>query len=98
METLRLSREHLSVATNPRTGNALEYAVIGDGTASDELIVMFNGTGGIFPDWPVQMITNSTYSPKIAVTPVYNREDRRRRARRAAAASQVGTRAGLYRS
>jgi pimeloyl-ACP methyl ester carboxylesterase len=34
--------------------------------------VVFNGTGGIFPDWPVQMITNSAYSPKIAETAAYN--------------------------
>lgn len=31
LETLRASREDLSVATNPRTGNAIEYAVIGAG-------------------------------------------------------------------
>jgi pimeloyl-ACP methyl ester carboxylesterase len=75
LETLRASREDLSVATNPRTGNAIEYAVIGDGAASDELIVMFNGTGGIFPDWPVQMITNSAYSPKISGTTAYNPDE-----------------------
>ena len=72
---MRVWREDLSIATNPRTGNALEYAVIGEGTASDEVIVMFNGTGGVFPDRPVQMVTNSTYSPKIAETPVYNPDE-----------------------
>ena len=36
---------------------------------------MFNGTGGIFPDWPVQMITNSAYSPKIAETAAYNPDE-----------------------
>ena len=74
---MRASREDLSVATNPRTGYAIEYAVIGDGAASDELIVMFNGTGGIFPDWPVQMITNSAYSPKISGTTAYNSDEDR---------------------
>jgi pimeloyl-ACP methyl ester carboxylesterase len=37
--------------------------------------VTFNGTGCIFPDWPVQMITNSAYSPKIAETATYDPDE-----------------------
>ena len=34
--------------------------------------IPFNGTGGILPDWPVQMLTNSRYSPRIAHTLAYS--------------------------
>jgi len=51
--------------TNAGTGDSLNYAVIGDGAVSDELIVLFPGTSSILPDWPLQMLTNATYSPDI---------------------------------
>ena len=53
-------------------GNTLYYAVVGDAAKSSELLVLFNGTGGILPDWPVQMLTNSRYSPRIAHTLAYS--------------------------
>lgn len=56
----------LTFFTNSRTGDVLEYTVIGDAAESDELIVMFPGTGEILPDWPIQMLTNAKYSPRIA--------------------------------
>ena len=37
---------------------------------SDE--IPFNRIGGILPDWPVQMLTNSRYSPGIAHTLAYS--------------------------
>ena len=61
----------LSFFTNPRTGDVLEYTVIGDAAKSDEVIVMFPGTGEILPDWPIQMLTNARYSPRIARTLAY---------------------------
>ena len=70
--SLRDLGPQLAVVKNARTGNSLEYIVIGDGKDSTELIVMFNGTGGILPDWPTQMITNATVSPKIVDTESYN--------------------------
>src|SRR5262249_7930317 len=33
---------------------------------------MFNGTSQISPNWPIQMITNSKYSPFIKLTTAYN--------------------------
>jgi pimeloyl-ACP methyl ester carboxylesterase len=72
LASLRDLGSQLSVVTNTRTGNSLEYIVVGDGASSDELIVMFPGTGGILPDWPTQMITNATISPKIVDTESYN--------------------------
>src|SRR5262249_39814991 len=62
----------LSLVENARTGNALEYIVVGDAAASDQVIVFFNGTGGILPDWPTQMITNARTSPGIVATESYN--------------------------
>jgi len=61
----------LTFFTNPRTGDVLEYTVIGDAAQSDELIVMFPGTGEVLPDWPIQMLTNREYSPRIARTLAY---------------------------
>lgn len=55
----------LTYFTNPRTGDQLDYVVIGDAAASDEVLVMFNGTSAILPDWPEQMFTNSKWSPLI---------------------------------
>jgi len=45
---------------------------MGDDAISDEVIVMFNGTGEIVPDWRIQMITNSKASPKIVETEAYD--------------------------
>lgn len=71
LRTLRELRTQLQVARNPRTGNTLYYVVIGDAAKSDELLIFFNGTGGILPDWPVQMLTNKRYSPEIVDTLAY---------------------------
>ena len=62
----------LRLFTNPRTGDQLEYIVVGDGAMSNDLLVMFNGTGGILSDWPIQMITNAAASPKILTTAAYS--------------------------
>ena len=40
--------------TNKRTGDSVDYLVIGDAAMSDDVIVMFNGTGEIVPDWPLR--------------------------------------------
>lgn len=72
LRTLRELRSQLSPVRNPRTGNTLYYAVVGDAVRSGELLVLLNGTGGILPDWPVQMLTNSRYSPKIVRTLAYS--------------------------
>jgi pimeloyl-ACP methyl ester carboxylesterase len=71
LRTLRELRSQLHAARNPRTGNTLYYVVIGDAAKSDELLIFFNGTGGILPDWPVQMLTNRRHSPKIVDTLAY---------------------------
>lgn len=55
----------LSTASNPKTGDKLEYAVVGDAAVSDDLIVFFPGTGQTVADWPMQMITNRAASPNI---------------------------------
>jgi len=72
LRTLRALGPSINVFTNPRTADQIEYVVIGDGKVSDDLIVMFNGTEGILPDWPIQMITNSVASPKIVKTQPYS--------------------------
>lgn len=71
LRTLRELRSELRAVRNSPTGNTLYYVVIGDAAKSSELLVFFNGTGGILPDWPVQMLTNRRFSPKIAETPAY---------------------------
>ncbi len=65
ISTLRSLHSDLKYVTNPRTGDEIEYVVIGDAAVSNEVLVMFPGTGQILPSWPVQMLTNSTYSPEI---------------------------------
>jgi pimeloyl-ACP methyl ester carboxylesterase len=62
----------LTYFVNSRTGDQLDYVVIGDGAVSSEVIVLFNGTSAILPDWPVQMLTNSTDSPLIVANPDYD--------------------------
>ncbi len=68
---LRELGKSLTYFTNPRTGDLLEYTVIGDGAQSDEVLLMFPGTGETLPDWPVEMLTNSQYSPAIRKTLAY---------------------------
>src|SRR5262245_8965358 len=68
LEALRDLGDDLTSVTNPRTGDTLYYAVIGDAAVSQDVIVMFNGTGGILADWPVQLLTNRKYSPRIVST------------------------------
>ncbi len=70
---LRALAPSLVYITNPSTGDQVDYVVIGDGAASSEVLLLFNGTGQILPDWPLQMITNSTYSPRIVHTLGYKR-------------------------
>jgi len=65
---LRDQASNLIYLTNPSTGDKVDYVVIGDAAASNDVLVMFPGTGEIIPDWPLQMITNSTYSPNIVDT------------------------------
>jgi len=67
------SHPGLTYFTNPRTGDQLDYVVIGDAARSDEVLVMFNGTSQILPDWPEQMFTNSRWSPSIVHNSDYDR-------------------------
>lgn len=62
----------LTYVTNPRTGDTLEYTIIGDAAVSKDVLVMFTGTGQIMTGWPVQMLTNSQYSPKIVASSQYD--------------------------
>lgn len=71
LTTLRNLASRLTLFTNPGTGDKFEYAVLGDAAKSNDVIVMFPGTGEIIPDWPVQMITNQQASPRIAATFAY---------------------------
>jgi pimeloyl-ACP methyl ester carboxylesterase len=72
VSTLRALHGRLSVVTNPGTGDSVEYAVVGDGAVSNDLLLMFPGTGQTLAGWPVQLITNVRYSPHIAGTLGYN--------------------------
>lgn len=71
LRNLRDLAPDLQYVTNPNTGDTLDYVVIGDAAKSNDLLVFFNGTGQILPDWPIQMLTNSTYSPAIVDTVGY---------------------------
>lgn len=62
----------LSYVTNPRTGDTVEYTIIGDAAVSNDIILMFPGTGQIMTGWPVQMLTNVKYSPLIATTAAFD--------------------------
>lgn len=62
---LRDLGKSLSTVTNAKTGDTMEYTIVGDGAVSNDVLVMFPGTGQIMTGWPLQMLTNSTYSPKI---------------------------------
>lgn len=72
IQDLRALGSSLSYVQNPRTGDTMEYTIIGDGALSNDVLVMFPGTGQILTGWPVQMLTNSTYSPKIANSIAYD--------------------------
>lgn len=39
----------LQTFTNKRTGDTVDYLVMGDASMSDDVVVMFNGTGEIVP-------------------------------------------------
>src|SRR5579885_1863110 len=69
LRELRDLAPQLAVVTNPRTGNSLEYVVVGDGAISDEVGVFFPGQSGMMP---AQMITNVAASPQIADTAAYS--------------------------
>ncbi len=69
---LRALGPRLADVTNPQTGDAMEYTVIGDGAVSNDVLVMFPGTGQILTGWPVQMLTNSASSPEIVKTGAYD--------------------------
>jgi pimeloyl-ACP methyl ester carboxylesterase len=71
LRALRDLGDELVLIKNPRTGDSLDYVVVGDAALNSQLVVMFNGTGTILTDWPIQMITNKTYSPKIVNTNAY---------------------------
>ena len=75
IRNLRELGPELTFFTNPRTGDELEYLVIGDAAASNEVLVMFPGTGQTLADWPVQMLTNARQSPRIADTLAYSRTE-----------------------
>jgi pimeloyl-ACP methyl ester carboxylesterase len=66
LRSMRGLHNGLKISTNPKTGDSVEYAVVGDGAKSDDVIVFFPGTGQTIADWPIQMITNRTASPGIA--------------------------------
>jgi pimeloyl-ACP methyl ester carboxylesterase len=70
--TLRDLSTSVRTSTNPRTGDVVEYLLVGDAASSNQLLVFFNGTSQIIPDWPTQMITNKASSPLIALTPIYS--------------------------
>ncbi|HZS01466.1 MAG TPA: hypothetical protein VFE37_22310 [Chloroflexota bacterium] len=72
VRTIRELAGKLRTVTNARTGQTVEYLVVGDGARSNELLVFFNGTSQIIPDWPTQMITNSVASPLITTTASYS--------------------------
>lgn len=72
LEDLRSLGTSLAEVTNPATGDSLEYTIVGDGALSKDVLVMFPGTGQILTGWPVQMLTNSTYSPNITKSVEYD--------------------------
>lgn len=69
------SNPGLTYFTNPRTGDQLDYVVLGDGALNSEVIVLFNGTSAILADWPEQMLTNSKYSPLIVNNSDYDSKE-----------------------
>ncbi len=72
IEDLRSLGPSLAQVTNPATNDTMEYTIIGDGAVSNDVLVMFPGTGQILTGWPVQMLTNSTYSPLITKSAAYD--------------------------
>jgi pimeloyl-ACP methyl ester carboxylesterase len=71
LTVLRDQAGSIRTSTNSRTGHKVEYLLIGDAASSSQILVFFNGTSQIIPDWPTQMITNRARSPLIALTPIY---------------------------
>jgi pimeloyl-ACP methyl ester carboxylesterase len=70
--TLRDLSSSVRASTNTRTGDVVEYLLIGDAASSNQILVFFNGTSQIIPDWPTQMITNAASSPLITLTAIYS--------------------------
>ncbi|HTU82876.1 MAG TPA: hypothetical protein VMF61_12140 [Candidatus Acidoferrales bacterium] len=66
LTTIRALHRQIEYVTDSATGDELEYLVIGDGARTKDVLVFFPGTGQIMTGWPIQMITNTRYSPKIA--------------------------------
>jgi pimeloyl-ACP methyl ester carboxylesterase len=75
LSSIRALHSQIAYVRNAATGDTLEYLVIGDGALTKDVLVMFPGTGQIMTGWPVQMITNSTYSPKIVHTYGYKKRE-----------------------
>ncbi len=65
----------VQLVKDPATGDTLEYLLLGDGALTKDVLVMFPGTGQVMTGWPVQMITNSRYSPKIVGTFGYKKSE-----------------------
>lgn len=75
LSTLRALNRQLNYVENPSTGDTLEYLVLGDGALGNDVLVYFPGTGEMIPTWPVQLITNSKYSPRIVGTKAYRKNE-----------------------
>jgi hypothetical protein len=73
--TIRGLHRQVRYVKDSTTGNTLEYLVVGDAALAKDVFVMFPGTGQIMTGWPIQMITNSTYSPKIVGTAGYKKSE-----------------------
>lgn len=81
-ELYALGATDLNIVTNTRTGDSLHYTVIGNGASGTkhivghkatnaQVLVFLPGNNGIFPDWPLQLLTNSTASPNIKTSLTY---------------------------
>jgi hypothetical protein len=72
VQDLRSLGTSLAQVTNSSTHDTMEYTIIGDGALSSDVLVMFPGTGQIMTGWPVQLLTNATYSPLITKSVTYD--------------------------
>jgi hypothetical protein len=73
LRTMRELAPHLQLSTNPKTGHVVQYLVMGDAAHSDRVIVFFNGTSQVLPDWPTQLVSNGRSSPRIRSTDTFRR-------------------------
>jgi pimeloyl-ACP methyl ester carboxylesterase len=71
LTTLRAAHSQIRVVKNPSTKDSMEYLVAGDGAAGKDVLLFFPGTGQTIAGWPIQLITNAKYSPKIVKTTGY---------------------------